>query len=79
MEIVAGGPADRDGRLKKGDRIIAVAQDGKEPVDVIDMSLNKVVSMIRGPKGTKVHLRIALKPEDLARAESEKENKAKKK
>ena len=58
VEIVKGGAADRDGRLKKDDRIVAVAQDGKEPVDVVDMSLNKVVQMIRGPKGTKVHLTI---------------------
>ena len=58
VEIVSGGAADRDGRLKKGDKIVAVAQDGKEPVDVVDMSLNKVVQMIRGPKGTKVHLTI---------------------
>ncbi len=58
VEVVSGGAADRDGRLKKDDKIIAVAQDGKEPVDVVDMSLNKVVQMIRGPKGTKVHLTI---------------------
>ena len=58
VEIVPGGPADKDGRLKKDDRIIAVAQDGKEPVDVIEMPLNRVVSMIRGPKGTKVHLTV---------------------
>ena len=58
VEIVPGGPADRDGRLKKGDKIIAVAQDGKEAVDVIEMPLNKVVQQIRGPKGTKVHLTI---------------------
>jgi len=58
VDIVPGGPADKDGRLKKGDRIIAVAQDGQEPVDVIDMPLNKVVSQIRGKKGTKVHLSV---------------------
>ena len=58
VEVVPGGPADKDGRLKKDDRIIAVAQDGQEPVDVIEMPLNRVVSMIRGPKGTKVHLTI---------------------
>ncbi len=57
-EVVTGGAADRDGRLKKDDRIVAVAQDGKEPVDTVDMSLNKVVQMIRGPKGTKVHLTV---------------------
>lgn len=58
VEIVPGGPADRDGRLKKGDRIIEVAQDGKEPVDVVEMPLSRVVMQIRGPKGTKVHLTI---------------------
>ncbi len=58
VDLVHGGPADRDGHLKKGDRIIAVAQEGKEPVDVVEMPLNRVVSMIRGKKGTKVILTI---------------------
>ncbi len=58
VDIVPGGPADKDGRLKAGDRISAVAQDGEDPVDVTDMSLNKVVKLIRGPKGTTVHLTI---------------------
>lgn len=56
--IVPGGPADRDGRLKEGDRITAVAQEGEEPIDVVEMPLNKVVAKIRGPKGTTVHLTI---------------------
>ena len=50
--------ADRDGRLKEGDRITAVAQEGEEPIDVVEMPLNKVVAKIRGPKGTTVHLTI---------------------
>lgn len=58
VEIVPGGPAAKDGRLKKGDRIIAVTQEGKDPVDVVDMPLDKVVSQIRGPKGTKVTLTV---------------------
>jgi len=58
MSVVPGGPADRDGRLKEGDRIVAVAQDGAEPVDVIDMKLSRVVRQIRGKSGTKVHLTI---------------------
>ena len=58
-KIIPGGPADKDGRLKHGDRITAVTQgeDG-EPVDVVDMPLNKVVDKIRGPKGTKVKLSV---------------------
>ena len=58
VRIIPGGPADQDGQLHAGDRIVAVAQDKEKPVDVIDMPLRKVVRMIRGPKGTTVHLRI---------------------
>lgn len=56
--IIAGGPAELDGQLKEGDRIIAVAQENQEPVDIIDMPLRKVVRMIRGPKGTTVFLTV---------------------
>lgn len=55
-ELVPGGPAAKDGRLKVKDRIVAVAQGDAEFVDVVDMSLDKVVEMIRGEKGTKVRL-----------------------
>lgn len=58
VEVVPGGPADKDGRLKANDRIAAVAQ-GKEPFeDVVDMKLDKVVEKIRGGKGTKVRLQV---------------------
>ncbi|HVU33160.1 MAG TPA: carboxy terminal-processing peptidase [Opitutaceae bacterium] len=55
-EIVPGGPADLGHQLKPNDKIIAVAQPGQEPVEVIGMKLRKIVDMIRGHKGTKVHL-----------------------
>jgi carboxyl-terminal processing protease len=60
LEIVPGGPASRDGRLKAGDRIIAVTQgeDPHNPVDVVDMPLRKVVRMIRGTKDTRVLLTV---------------------
>jgi len=58
INIVPGGPADLDGRLKPEDRIIAVTQEDAETVDVIDMPLGKVVNMIRGRKGTVVRLTI---------------------
>jgi carboxyl-terminal processing protease len=54
--LVPGGPAQTDGRLKVGDRITAVAQGQKEFVDVREMRLDKVVEMIRGKKGTRVRL-----------------------
>ncbi len=57
-EIIPGGPADLDKQLKPNDKIVAVAQDGAEPVEVIGMKLRKIVDMIRGTKGTRVHLTI---------------------
>ena len=55
-EIISGGPADLDKRLQAGDRIIAVGQGGREPIDAVNMKLNRVVDMIRGQKGTTVRL-----------------------
>ena len=57
-ELVPGGPAARSKLIKPGDRIVAVAQEGKEPVDVVDMPLPEAVGLIRGAKGTKVQLTI---------------------
>jgi carboxyl-terminal processing protease len=56
--LIPGGPADRDGRLKPGDKIIAVAQGTNEPVDVLHWPLSKTVRLIRGEKGTPVSLTI---------------------
>lgn len=58
VEIMPGGPADLDGRLQEGDRIVAVGQTNAEPRNVVNMALNKVVRLIRGPKGTTVTLRV---------------------
>ncbi|MDF3059196.1 MAG: carboxyl-terminal protease, partial [Rariglobus sp.] len=57
-DIIPGGPADLDKQLKPNDKIIAVAQDGGEPVEIIGMKLRKIVDMIRGTKGTRVRLLI---------------------
>ncbi len=57
-ELVVGGPAAKDGRLKVGDRVAAVAQGEKEFVDSVDMKLDKVVEMIRGKKDTIVRLQV---------------------
>jgi carboxyl-terminal processing protease len=57
--VVPGGAAEKDGRLKVGDKIIGVDSKGDgEIVPVVEMKLNKVVRMIRGPRGTKVRLQV---------------------
>lgn len=57
-ELIPGGGAQRSGLLRPKDKIIAVAQEGEKPVNVIDMDLHAVIKMIRGKKGTKVTLTI---------------------
>ena len=58
-ELIAGGPAMKSKQLKPEDRILAVAQGEKAPVDVVNMELEKVVQMIRGTKNTEVRLTIS--------------------
>jgi carboxyl-terminal processing protease len=57
-QIVPGGAAATDGRLKVNDKIIAVGNGSAEFVDVVEMKLTKVVDMIRGKSGTKVRLKV---------------------
>jgi carboxyl-terminal processing protease len=57
-EIISGGPADLDKRLKPGDKIVGVAQGNADYVDIIDMPLRNAVRLIRGDKGTTVRLKI---------------------
>lgn len=55
--VVPGGAADKDGRLKSGDRIVSVGQGIEGAMsDVIDLKLDDVVSQIRGKAGTMVRL-----------------------
>jgi carboxyl-terminal processing protease len=58
-ELIPGGPAAKSKLLNPEDRIIAVAQGNKKPVDVVDMDLEKVVQLIRGAKNTEVRLTIS--------------------
>jgi carboxyl-terminal processing protease len=58
VELVPGGASWRNGGLSAGDLILSVSNDGQEPIDVLDMHIDDVVKMIRGPKGTVVRLRI---------------------
>lgn len=57
--IIRNGPADKDGRLKKNDRIIGVGEGDSGPlVDVVDMKLSDVVDKIRGKRATTVRLQV---------------------
>lgn len=56
--LVKGGAAEKGGQLKVNDKIIAVAQENGEPLDVIDMDLQEVVKKIRGARGTVVKLTV---------------------
>lgn len=56
-KIVPGGAADKQGKLKKDDQIIAVGQENStEMVDIVGMKLNDVVQLVRGDAGTVVRL-----------------------
>lgn len=55
-EIITGGPADLSKQLHPNDKIISVSQLNGEPVEVIGMKLRKIVDLIRGQKGSDVHL-----------------------
>ena len=56
QSMVPGGAAAKNGKVKNGDTIIAVAQGDGPPVDVIDMDLKDVVSLVRGKRGSEVRL-----------------------
>ena len=58
VEIMAGGPVDRDGRIKEGDKIVGVKQGDGEMEDVMWQPMKKSIKKIRGKKGTRVTLEI---------------------
>jgi carboxyl-terminal processing protease len=57
--LVPGGAAEIDGRIKMGDRLVAVAQEGgAAPVEIQDMKVTDVAGLIRGPVGTRVQIHV---------------------
>jgi carboxyl-terminal processing protease len=58
FQIVPGSPSWKQGDLEAGDKIIKVQQDGEEAVDIVGWRLDEAVKLIRGEKGTKVHLTV---------------------
>ena len=69
-ELIPGGGAERSGLLKPKDKIIAVAQAGEKPVNIVDMDLRDIIKMIRGKKGTQVTLTILRQAERTNRFEA---------
>ena len=58
VEVMKGGPIDRDKRIKRGDKIVGVAQGDGPMEDVMYKPMRKSIKKIRGPKGSKVVLEI---------------------
>jgi carboxyl-terminal processing protease len=59
VEVIPGGPAEKSNLIHMNDRIVAVAQgEAGEMVDVVGWRIDDVVKLIKGPKGTKVKLKI---------------------
>tara|TARA_S200000501_G_scaffold120938_1_gene113775 strand:+ start:3843 stop:5954 length:2112 start_codon:yes stop_codon:yes gene_type:complete len=58
-EVISGGPVWKDDILEKGDAILKVRQDDEEEaVNILTMRLSEAVKLIKGKKGTKVHLTV---------------------
>ncbi len=58
VRIVPGGASYRQKELQAGDRIMRVAQSEGKFIDVQNIALNEVLSLIRGKKGTLVKLTV---------------------
>ncbi|MCY4512702.1 MAG: carboxy terminal-processing peptidase [Bdellovibrionales bacterium] len=56
--LTPGGSAFRSGNIKAKDKILSVGQKKKNMVNIFGVELQDVVSMIRGPKGTPVYLKL---------------------
>lgn len=60
--IVVGGPADKEGQLKLNDRVVGVnslnTESTEDTTDIMFMSIDKVVDLIRGAEGTSVALKV---------------------
>jgi hypothetical protein len=58
-EIIPGSPASLSSTIQPGNRILSVAEAGKQDVEVTGLELEKVVQMIRGEPGTIVKITFA--------------------
>jgi carboxyl-terminal processing protease len=58
VEVISGGPIWRGKLLDVGDIILKVAQKDEDPVEIVGMRLEDAIKLIKGPKGTEVHLTV---------------------
>lgn len=58
VSLLPDSPAGNDGRLKAGDRIVAIAKGEGDFVDIDGMNFDRVVSLIRVNRGTRIRLKI---------------------
>lgn len=58
LRIIPGSPSWKQGELEVGDKILKIAQGDEEPLDIVDMRLDKAVKFIRGKKGTVARLTV---------------------
>lgn len=62
MEVISGGPAWMSDKLGEGDIILKVKQEDEEnAVSIVGMRLDDAVSLIKGPKDSKVTLTVKKK------------------
>ena len=59
VALLPGGPAQKDGRLRVNDHIVAVSEEGKAFQDLEGLPFAQAVSLLRGKKGTLVRLKIS--------------------
>ena len=62
-KLVPGGVAARSKKIRVKDKILAVGQKPKQLVNIFGERIEDVVSIIRGPKGTPVYLKISRAPQ----------------
>ena len=60
-KIIPGGAADKSKKIKVKDKILAVGQNPKQLTNIFGERIEDVVSIIRGPRGTSVYLKISRK------------------
>jgi hypothetical protein len=57
-ELVPGAPAELSGQIRRGDRIVALAQGDNSFIDAHNLPLDKIVAMVRGAPNTILQLQV---------------------